>query len=99
MHARVSTYQTGDPDRLVEGLRSVTDELEGTDGFSHAYFMIDRESGRAMSITLWDSEEALNASARTADSLRKRGTEPSGTSIESVQHYEIPLTVRPGTRA
>ena len=46
-----------------------------------------------MSITIWDSEEALNASAAKADELRKQGAEAGGSEIESVQHYEIGLTV------
>jgi heme-degrading monooxygenase HmoA len=53
--------------------------------------MSDRASGKVMSITIWDSEEALNASMSQADELRKRAA--SGTEIQSVQHYEIPLTV------
>jgi heme-degrading monooxygenase HmoA len=93
MHARVSTYQASDPDGLVDGFRSVTDSLEGIDGFSHAYFMVDAASGKAMSITIWDSEDALNASAHKANELRKQGTAPSGTAVESVQHYEIPLRI------
>jgi heme-degrading monooxygenase HmoA len=93
MHARVSTYQASDSEGLVEGFKSVTDALEGMDGFSHAYFMVDRDSGKAMSITIWDNEDALNASMSKADELRKQGTTPSGTAIESVQHYEIPLRI------
>jgi heme-degrading monooxygenase HmoA len=99
MHARVSTYQTSDAERLVEGFRSVTDSLEGIDGFSHAYFMVDPASGKAMSITIWESEGALTASVSKADELRKRGTSSSGATVESVQHYEIPLTVGTPTRA
>jgi heme-degrading monooxygenase HmoA len=91
MHARVSTYG-GDADRLVEGFRSVTEQLEQMDGFSHAYFLFDRGGGKAMSITIWDSEEALNASVSKADELRQQGTQTGGGSIESVEHYEIGLT-------
>jgi heme-degrading monooxygenase HmoA len=92
MHARVSTYQASDTDGLLEGFRSVTGDLEQVDGFSHALFLVDRESGKAMSITVWDSEDALNASVQQAEQLRQRGTQPSGTKIESVQHYEVPIT-------
>jgi heme-degrading monooxygenase HmoA len=92
MHARVSTYQASDSEGLVEGFRSVTDELQQIDGFSQALFLVDRETGKAMSITVWDSEEALNASVARADQLRQKGTQPSGTHIESVQHYEVPIT-------
>jgi heme-degrading monooxygenase HmoA len=92
MHARVSTYQASDTDALLEGFRSVTGDLEQVDGFSHAMFLVDTDSGKAMSITVWDSEDALNASVEKANQLRQRGTQPSGTTVESVQHYEVPIT-------
>ena len=93
MFARVSTFQAGDTDKLVEGFKSVVDPLEQMQGFSHAYFLVDRASGRAMGITLWDSEQALSDSAAKADELRKRGSEAGGGTIESVQHFEVGLTV------
>ena len=92
MHARLSTYQTDDPEGLVSGFVSVTDELEQVDGFSHAYFLVNRETGKAASITIWESEEALDASVAKADELRQRGTQPSGASIESVDHFEVAHT-------
>jgi hypothetical protein len=63
------------------------------DGFVHAYFMVDRSSDKAMSVTVWESEAALKGSVARADELRKRGTDTGGGSIESVEHYEIGLTV------
>jgi heme-degrading monooxygenase HmoA len=63
------------------------------EGFFRAYFMVDRESGRGMSITVWETEEALNASAARADELRSRGAETGGATIESVENYEIGMTV------
>ena len=92
MFARVSTYR-GDGDRLLQGFADVTGPLEAIEGFSHAYFMVDRESGKGMSITVWETEEALNASAAKADELRSRGAEAGGATIESVEHYEIGMTV------
>ena len=92
MFARVSTYR-GDADRLLQGFSDVTEPLEAIDGFSHAYFMVDRDSGKGMSITVWESEDALTASAAKADELRQRGADASGAEIESVAHYEIGMTV------
>jgi heme-degrading monooxygenase HmoA len=92
MFARVSTYR-GDGDRLLQGFADVTEPLEGIDGFSHAYFMVDRESGKGMSITIWESEDALQASVAQADELRSKGAAAGGASIESVEHYEIGITV------
>ena len=92
MFARVSTYR-GDGDRLLQGFADVTEPLEAIDGFSHAYFMVDRESGKGMSITIWESEDALRASAAQADQLRSKGAAAGGAEIESVEHYEIGLAV------
>jgi heme-degrading monooxygenase HmoA len=96
MYARVSTYQTDDPDGLIQGFASVTDELEQVNGFSHGYFLVDRQTGKAASITIWESEEALNASSSQADQLRKQGTAPSSSQIMSVDSYEVVHTA--GTR-
>lgn len=98
MFARVSTYR-GESDRLLRGFQTVTEELEGMDGFSHAYFMVDRDSGKGISITIWESEEALLSSVAKADELRKQGSEAGGASIESVEHYEIGMTVGSPTTA
>jgi heme-degrading monooxygenase HmoA len=92
MHARLSTYRSDDADGLLEGFESVTGDLEHVDGFSGAYFLLDRQSGKAASITLWDSEAALLASVAQADELRERGASAGGASIESVDHFEVVLT-------
>jgi heme-degrading monooxygenase HmoA len=91
MHARVSTY-TGEAEALLDGFQAATEPLENIEGFSQAYFLVDRANSKAMSITIWESEDALVASAARADELRKGATEPSGGTIESVEHYEVALT-------
>lgn len=91
MFARVSRYR-GEPARLRAGFEAVTGELEQLDGFAKAYFLTDREHARAMSITLWESEEALNASAERAHQMRTQATEPADATIESVESYEVVLT-------
>lgn len=90
MHARVSTYE-GEPDRLVSAFDSVTGPLEQLDGFSGAYFLVDRAGGRGMSITLWESEEALEASVERANQMREQASAGADASIRSVDHYEVAL--------
>jgi heme-degrading monooxygenase HmoA len=92
MVARVSTY-SGDGDALVEGFSGQTEALEQVDGFEKAYFLVDREKGRAVSITFWSSESALQESAARADQMREEATGPSGASIDSVDSYEVAITV------
>jgi heme-degrading monooxygenase HmoA len=91
MHARVSTY-TGEADALLEGFQAATGPLESIEGFSKAYFLLDRANNRAMTITIWESEDALLTSAARADELRRGATEPSGGTIDSVDHYEVAMT-------
>ena len=98
MHARVSRY-TGPADKLRKGFEGVTAELEGVEGFSHAYFLNDPEHGRAMSITLWESREALDASAERAHRMRTQATQPADATIESVESYEVILTAQPAASA
>jgi len=98
MYARISRYR-GDAGRLREGFEGVTAELEKLDGFSHAYFLTDDEHSRAMSITLWSTREALDASAERAHQMRTQATSPSDATIESVESYEVVLTAEPATPA
>jgi heme-degrading monooxygenase HmoA len=92
MFVRVSTY-SGDGDRLLEGFADVTEPLQAIDGFSRAYFLVGRQNKKGMSITIWESEEALQASAAKADELRSRGAAAGGAEIESVEVYEIGMTI------
>lgn len=92
MHARVSTYE-GEAEELVKGFDSVTGDLEQLDGFAKAYFLVDRAGGKGISITLWESEDALNASVERANQMREEATDRAGASIQSVDHYEVALTV------
>ena len=92
MFARVSTY-TGDADELVRGFESARNDLQEIAGVSQAYFCVDRASGKGLTVTLWNDKEALEASAEQARQLRARATEPSAATIDSVEQYEVALTV------
>ena len=95
MHARVSRY-SGDAELLRAGFEAVSTELKQLQGFAQALFLADAKASRAMSITLWDSEEAMAASAERAHRMRTRATEPASATIDSVESYEVVLTVAPG---
>jgi heme-degrading monooxygenase HmoA len=91
MHARVSRYQGG-TEQLLEGFRRTTEALEAQDGFARAYFLADPGGDRAMTITIWESEDALVASSAWADKAREHAAHESNTTIESVETYEVALT-------
>ncbi len=95
MFARVSTYQ-GDPGRIDEGLeharKNIVPRAQQLDGFRGLYYLIDRESGKALSITLWETEEALRATEEEANRLRHEGAQAYAASVESVERYEVALS-------
>jgi heme-degrading monooxygenase HmoA len=95
VHARVSSYE-GDVDRLVEGFQRQADLVRRLDGFARALLFVDRAGGRAVTVTLWDSEEALEASAARAAHLREEASETAEATIGSVDSYELAFDVERG---
>jgi heme-degrading monooxygenase HmoA len=98
MHARVSTY-SGSPEQTEEGIRNfegLTAGLRALSGFEGAYLLVERGTGRALSITLWSSEEAAQASAEQARQMRDQAAGGAGMSIDSVDTYEVAVQTQPG---
>ena len=95
MYARVTTVdmaamsaETGD--RVVR--EQVLPSARQLEGFRGALNLIDATSGRAMTITLWDSQKAMERSEAAANELRAQATQTSGvTSPPSVDRYEVRL--------
>ena len=95
MFARVSTYQES-PDRLDDAIRiskeQVLPRAQQIDGFKGAYYLVERHSGKSVSITLWESEEAMRASEEAANQLRSESTQASGGEVVGVERYEVAIS-------
>jgi heme-degrading monooxygenase HmoA len=95
MFARVSTYQ-GSPQQIDEGLdharQNILPRVRAVDGFEGVYYLVDRQSGRALSITLWESEETMRASEEEANRLRGESAEAAGATVEGVERYEVAIS-------
>ncbi len=95
MFARVSTLR-GPADKIDEGIRHVRENVlpraEQLDGYKGAYLLVDRDSGTSVSVTLWESEEAMRASEEAADRLRSNAAEGTGAEIASVERYEVAIS-------
>jgi heme-degrading monooxygenase HmoA len=94
VYARVSTLE-GSPEQIDEGLRYLREEILPTGkedpGFKGLIALDDRQSGKTLSITLWESEEAMRATGQDANQLRSAWAETSGQQIASVETYEVGL--------
>ena len=61
------------------------------DGFLGILLLFDRESGRSLSVTLWESEEEMKASEDAARRARTESAEAAGEIIVGVERYEVVL--------
>lgn len=92
MHARVSTiYGTTEQGGDVEGMfrEQVLPTLQELGG-KGAILLVDRGSGKAVAITLWEDEAAMRESEERANELRRQAAESAGASEPpTVDRYEV----------
>ena len=90
MHARVSTYQFP-PDAIDKASEQFDSAMSELDDMKRAVLLVDRTTGKGMTITFWESEETLASSRQAADRVRSAATQAASGSIESVEEYEVLL--------
>ena len=94
MFARVTTYE-GPPDQMDEGInhsrQRILPAVRNVPGFSGILFLADRETGKALTITLWESEKALRDSEEEARRFRQESAEAAGETIAGIERYEVAI--------
>lgn len=92
MFARLTTIQ-GTTDKIADAIRVVeNDVIPGVKvlaGFKSGYWCVDRKSGRMVTLTLFETEQELQASEAAASQLRKTSTEKLGFEVKNVERYEV----------
>ncbi len=92
MFARVSEFGAR-PERLDnmnrEGVEHVLPALKMQDGFNGGLVLADRQSGKVLAVTLWESEQAMDATEEAAHWLLSFGAEAAGGMLKSVKRYEV----------
>jgi heme-degrading monooxygenase HmoA len=92
VHARV-THLEGSPDRTDQGIKMIEEQIipeaKKLPGFKGGYWCMDRETGKGMSITLWESLEALRATEQTAGQLRESARQEMDAPEMQVSVYEV----------
>ena len=54
-----------------------------------AVVLVDRSTGRAMTVTYWENEQAAVDSREAADRVRSSSTESASGCITSVEEFEV----------
>jgi heme-degrading monooxygenase HmoA len=92
MFARVTTTQAA-PDRADEAVRVITEQVipgvEGIAGFKGGLWLLDRAAGKGLSVTLFETEEALRASEAAAARIRQEAVGQIQAGVVSVERYEV----------
>jgi heme-degrading monooxygenase HmoA len=92
VHARLS-YLEGSTDSLEAGVKSFREQVVPgvrENGGKAAYLLVDRATGKAIGVTLWESEDAMRASEEAANALRAQAAkEMHATAAPKVERYEV----------
>jgi hypothetical protein len=91
MYARVATFES-DPaqvDNAIEMVRSQVESGETPAGLEGAkmLMLVNRETGRGLGVTLFESEEAMRRGDEALNAMNPGGTERR----TSVDFFEVPV--------
>lgn len=96
MYARSTTVHA-DPQRIDEGIAYIRDEVmpavQTMPGCMGLSMLCDRDSGRCIVTTSWDSEDAMSASRDAVRAMREQSADRMGGRFD-VQEWEIALLHR-----
>ena len=92
MHARVTSL-SGSPDGVDAGIADFKEKIvpfTHEQGGKGGILLVDRQTGHALAITLWEDEDAMRASEESANALRASAAEQMGaTQAPTVGRYEV----------
>ena len=92
MFARVNFLETT-PDRIADVAHVVRDVvhpgIRGENGYVGYVVLGDRHTGKAIGVTLWESEAARERSDLKARQLRPRVEQDTGGTMRSVENYDV----------
>jgi heme-degrading monooxygenase HmoA len=100
MHARLSRFAGLDPERIDETVRQFEQDSLGTleeqPGFRGITVCVNRGTGQALVLALWESEADMRRSEEIALRAREQAVATAGPSREPiVDHYEVVLHRQP----
>jgi heme-degrading monooxygenase HmoA len=94
LHARLSRFGGLDPERIeatVEQFREqALPQLQEQQGFRGITVGVNRKTGQALAVTLWETEADMSESERVADEARDQAVATARPAREPiVDHYEV----------
>jgi heme-degrading monooxygenase HmoA len=91
MFARIGTWE-GSPDEVERWIARAREEvkpsIERDRGLTAAYWLVDRAGGKGLIVTIWESEEAMQAS-EDARARRQAATSAATGAKVTTSRYEV----------
>jgi heme-degrading monooxygenase HmoA len=98
MYVRVNTIE-GSPDRIDDVTTHMQEQtlpqLQKMEGFEGFIALGDRQSGKLLGVSFWESEEALRATEEAVSSVRSGAAEAAGGIVAGVERYEVLVNEAP----
>jgi heme-degrading monooxygenase HmoA len=89
--ARIGTWQ-GTPEELerwiVRAREQVKPSIQNDRGLKAVYWLADREAGKGLIVTLWESREAMAASEQARRQRQTATSAATGASV-TTERYEV----------
>ncbi len=104
MWVRMSTLQgsAGRSDEEIEqqiGIlrNNILPTARKMDGYKGVLTLGDRSTGKSVSLTFWETEEAMRASEEAADRLRQQSADETQDQIAGVERFEVYINEVPSS--
>jgi heme-degrading monooxygenase HmoA len=90
--ARV-TFAEADPARVEDGIANIKEVVipraRELPGFQGGYWLADREAGKVIGVTMFDSEESLRETDEAAAQIRQQAGSAIGVTFSAIESYEV----------
>jgi hypothetical protein len=89
MYARVATFETANVDAAIDMVRAEVESGDTPAGLEGAkmLMLVNRESGKGLGVTLFDSEEAMRRGDEALNAMSPGASERR----TSVEFFEVPV--------
>jgi heme-degrading monooxygenase HmoA len=92
MFARVSHFDVRS-ERIPEGYRAIEEHvvpaLEMQNGYSGGLLLANPQQGKVLAVSLWESEQDMNATDEASRWFRLFGAEAAQGTVTDVETYEV----------
>ncbi|MBD0348151.1 MAG: antibiotic biosynthesis monooxygenase [Thermoleophilia bacterium] len=91
MFARTGVYEFPEEarDETVQAFRDALDQISDCSGFRGGWFLLACDSDRALTLTLWETRDAMEASRVKASRLRSEAAGRAGGGVVSAEEFEV----------